>query len=197
MRMLHIFLFCVAGLRCLQTMKTTLYVRRKSVLSTRTPKSGPKRWSTTSLAVVNSPVTGPFPNMPGRSGEWSPTWRRSVLPMILAKPPPLPHCAAHPVVHPPETSPVASSLCTVTWFLLGTDLRTTSAASTLSHSRLLNLMGSFLLYIGGGGGGVTCSLQAHRSGVRRDSVRVILTLEVKHVSDVYVIHGTVWLHWEH
>lgn len=57
----------------------------------RTLKSGQRRWSITLLAVVNSPVTAPFPSMPGRSGAWSPVWRRSLLLMILANPAP-PYC---------------------------------------------------------------------------------------------------------
>lgn len=59
----------------------------------RTLKSGPRRWSITSPAVVNSPVTAPFPSMPGRSGAWSPVWRRSLPLMILANLPP-PHCSS-------------------------------------------------------------------------------------------------------
>lgn len=57
----------------------------------RTLKSGQRRWSITLQAVVNSPVTAPFPSMPGRSGAWSPVWRRSLLLMILANPAP-PYC---------------------------------------------------------------------------------------------------------
>lgn len=66
-----------------------------SLCINRTLKSGPRWWSITSPAVVNSPVTAPFPSMPGRSGAWSPVWRRSLPLMILAKPrlPPL-HCSS-------------------------------------------------------------------------------------------------------
>ena len=62
----------------------------------RIPRSGPRWWSITLLAVVNSLVTAPFPSMPGRSGAWSPIWRRSLPLMILAKPkhlPPPAHCS--------------------------------------------------------------------------------------------------------
>lgn len=67
-----------------------------SLCTNRTLKSGPRWWSITSPAAVNSPVTAPFPSMPGRSGAWSPVWRRSLPLMILAKPhlPPPPHCSS-------------------------------------------------------------------------------------------------------
>lgn len=94
----------------------------------RTLKSGPRWWFTTLPAVENSPVTAPFLSMPGRSGEWSPVWRRSLLRMTLAKPNYLVRSSARGTAARDE--PCSFSLCTVALFLYSNDPCTTSTTSS-------------------------------------------------------------------
>lgn len=51
----------------------------------RTPRNGPRRWSTTLPDVASSPATAPSPSTPARSGAWSPHWRSSQHPTTSLK----------------------------------------------------------------------------------------------------------------